>query len=127
MARGAGKALGKGDPFFLRLVGQHGAADDIADGVDPFGAGSKAVVDRNIAPWVRLDADRLQIESVGGGTSANGHEHDIGLDGSSRAVSHGLDLKDDVVRLHSRSDHLVRQAELEALGLEHLVQRRRHL
>lgn len=81
------------------LVGQHGTKGDISDALDVGNARVELRVDDNAALGVDLDTDRLEVESLGHGSSSNGNKDDIGLDLEVAIVS--MDLVAIKIRLTS--------------------------
>src|SRR5690606_17580202 len=75
-----GDDLGHGDAFVLGLVREHGADDDVADGIDILGAGAVALADRHAAALVDRNADRREAEAGGVGLAADGDERHVGVD-----------------------------------------------
>ena len=62
----AGHDLDGGDAFFLRLVRQHDAADDIADCVDAGDVGLRSLrIDLDVTLRIDLDADFFRAEVIG--------------------------------------------------------------
>ena len=68
----------------MRLMRQHRAVDDIADGINAGHAGLPVVVDRNAALVGQLHARFVEIEARGEGLAAHGDEDDLGLIGDLR-------------------------------------------
>ena len=81
MARLAGHDLDRDDAFVLGLVGQHGAADDVADGMDALHIGLEVLVHRDEAVAVHLDPELFEAEIFRVGTPPDGDQHHVGLEG----------------------------------------------
>ena len=77
-----GQSLGHGDPFLLGLVRQHRPADRIADRVDAWDVGGKAVIDHDPALAVACDADCVEPQPLGVGSPADRHQRRVGRQGS---------------------------------------------
>ena len=60
-------------------MGERGAGDDVADGVDPVGAGAQRAVDLDEALLVALDARLVEPERLDVGTAAGGDDEPVGL------------------------------------------------
>ncbi len=80
MGRLAGHRLDGGDALFLGLVGQHGAVDDVADGIDARHVGLEAGVGLDPAALVDLDAGLLEPKAVGVRHPADGHQDGVAFD-----------------------------------------------
>ena len=114
----SGEQLGDGHALVLGLVGEHLAADDVADGEDAGNVGLELAVDRDEAAVVDLDADRLQPQTLGVGPPADGNQHHVHLQGLGVAALHRLDGQGDAgVGLRGAGD-LARQLERQPLFLE---------
>ncbi len=74
-----------GHGVFLGLVGQHRAVRHVADDPDARRRGLEVVVGDETA-LIRRDADRLQPQTGGVGTPANGDQHHVALQGFSLAA-----------------------------------------
>ena len=98
------------DPLLLGFMSEHGAGDDVADGVDTFSTGGETFVDRNEAFFMELDADAFQAEVVGVGDASDGDEDAIADDGFG-----ALAADDALVVAHFGGGDASVQAELEAL------------
>src|SRR5829696_396201 len=86
----AGEDLGDRDALVLRLVGEHGSGDDVADGVDARDVGGEMGVGLDGAAAVELDAERVEAEPLRVGHTADGDEDHVRLDGLRRAARRGL-------------------------------------
>ena len=79
MTRLTGDHFGDGDAFFLRLVREHHAADDIADGEDTGDLGLEVVIDLDKSPFGR-QTDVLKAQPVRVRPPSDGNQRDVGLD-----------------------------------------------
>ena len=87
----AGEPLGQRDAFFFGLVRQHRALDDVADGIDAGQGGGVVRVDGDAALVVDSQAAGAETAVVGGGATADRHEHDVGAERLRMAAGRGLD------------------------------------
>src|SRR5690606_32257116 len=87
----AGDDLGDGDALVLGLVREHGAGDDVADGVDALDAGPKAFVGLDAAALVEGDAGALELQALGVGLAADGNENGVDVEGLGGASDCGFD------------------------------------
>ena len=76
----AGDDLGDGDAFVLRLVGEHRAGDDVADGVDAGDVGGVMPVDDDAAAIIARDPDAVEAEPFGVGNPSDRDQDGVGLD-----------------------------------------------
>lgn len=101
--------------FLLRLVGKHGTKSNVADALDTLGAGIKLVINDNPSPLVSFNAYRFEIETCGNGSSTDGDENNIGLNGFLPAALGRIDLELDDVTLPMAGNNLGVELEFEAL------------
>merc|ERR1719180_265905 len=99
----------------LGLVREHGALDDVADGVDVGVDGLEAGVDGYPASVVPLDTNILQSQVVCVGTTANTDQQNIGIHLFSFSVLDTFDGHLDLSSLLPCSHHLRVQLELDPL------------
>jgi hypothetical protein len=66
--------------FLLGLVSEHGTESDITDALDVLDRSVELRVDDDASLVVNLDANLVQVESLGDRSTANGHQDDVGLD-----------------------------------------------
>src|SRR5262249_50136365 len=76
-AVGTADVLDCADAFIRGDVGEHDAADHVADGPDAVGRRSQVIVDHHAAA-AHLDAGILQAQPVRVGHAARGQQHDLG-------------------------------------------------
>src|SRR6056297_2162091 len=81
MAMFAGDHLGGGHAFILGLVGEHGAVNGIADGVDAVDIGAPLVIGFDLATLGHLDAEGIEAKAIGEGFAAGGDQNGIGVEG----------------------------------------------
>ena len=105
----AGNDLGNGDAFFLGLVGEHGACDHVADGVDAGCGGLEALVHRDAALAVQFDANALETEALRVGPAADRDQHHVHIE------RRALAARD---RLHGEPHALVGALRAGDLGAE---------
>ena len=79
MARLPCQNLGHGDAFVFGLVGQHGALDHVADGIDAGDAGCEFLIDRDPPAIVGLDLKLGEPEALGVGYAPHRDQHDIAV------------------------------------------------
>ena len=91
MARLACENFGHRNAFILRLVGEHGATDHVADGIDSLNAGCEVIIDLDAATFISATPASFAAEPFGVGHAANGDEHHIGFQRFSRAAGGGFD------------------------------------
>ncbi len=72
--------LDTGDAFLFRLVCQHRAGDDVANGVDAFDVGAEMVVHFDPAAVVDGDAEFVRPDPFGEGAPADGDEDFVGFE-----------------------------------------------
>lgn len=113
--------LGGGNTLLLGLVGKHGAKGDISDASDVGLVGSVLLVDDDSALVVLLNTGSLEVQALGVGSSANGHEQNIGIKDLLVALLDVLDLDLDGLALHVSGKHLGAKLELDALLGQHLL------
>lgn len=101
--------------FLLSLVGKHGTKSNVADALDTLGAGIKLVINDNPSPLVSFNAYRFEIETCGNGSSTDGDEDNIGLNGFLPAALGRIDLELDDVTLPMAGNNLGVELEFEAL------------
>ena len=70
-------ALHAGNAIFLRLVGEHGAGNAVADGIHSGSRRAKQMIYGDPAPLVGLDSYRFQADAVGSRPSAGGGQHPV--------------------------------------------------
>jgi hypothetical protein len=78
----AGDDFGRDLAFMHRLVGQHGLADDVADGEDVGHVGAHLLVHRDEAALVHGHAGGFGADGLAVGAAADGHQdpvEDLGL------------------------------------------------
>ncbi len=75
----AGDQLDAGHGFFLGLVGEHRARNDVANCVNALGGGAEMVVDLHAAALVELHARLVGSEARGGGLATHGDEDLVGF------------------------------------------------
>ena len=81
--------LDAGHAVILGLVGQHGAIGGVTDDPDTRGRGLEMVIGDEAA-LVRHDPDRLEAQTIGKGTTANGHQNIVCIQRLSRAARRRL-------------------------------------
>lgn len=101
--------------LLLSLVGKHGAESDVADALNTLGAGVKLVINDNPSFLVSFNTYGFEIETLSNGSSTNGDEHNIGLNGFLLAALGRIDLELDDVTLPMAGNNLSVELELEAL------------
>ena len=74
----AGEVLGDRNALVFGLVGEHGAGDDVTDGVDAGEVGLEVGVDDDAAAFIELEAGFLSAEASRVGLTAHGDEDLIG-------------------------------------------------
>jgi hypothetical protein len=84
----SGGGLDGNHPLLLGLVGEGGAADEVADREDALRRGALEVVDLDLAAIVGLHAGRIEVEGIGVGAPPTGDHQIVGLD----LLIAGLDL-----------------------------------
>mmetsp|Transcript_3347 Transcript_3347/g.13365 ORF Transcript_3347/g.13365 Transcript_3347/m.13365 type:complete len:593 (-) Transcript_3347:180-1958(-) len=109
------------DAFLLGLVGQHGAVDDVADGVHALHLRAEVVVHGNAAEAVGLDAEVLQAQVVGEGPAAGGDQHDVHVHLLRVSALAGLHGHLDAAGGHLRVGDLRAELEVDALLLQDLL------
>jgi hypothetical protein len=72
--------LDSGDTLLLGLVGKHGSEGDISDALDTLDRGVELVVDDDSTLVVELDADGLEVEVLGDGSSTDSNEDDVSVE-----------------------------------------------
>src|SRR6185437_2631627 len=118
--------LGAGNALVLRLVGQHGTGDHVADGIDALHVGREMRINLHAAAVIERDARLLKPEALGIGHAADADENDIGFDHFLRAARSGLDLgRKHLARINRRD--LGAELELESLLLEYALELPRDL
>ena len=73
-----GEVLGDGNALVFGLVGEHGAGDDVTDGVDAWKVGLEMRVDDDAAAFIELEAGFLGAEAGRISLAANGDEDLVG-------------------------------------------------
>lgn len=121
VAVAGGNVLGGGNSLLLGLVGQHGAESHVSDASDVGLVGSVLLVDDDSALVVLLDAGSLEVETLRVGSSANGHQQNVGIKSLLVALLDVLNLDLDVLALDVSRQHLGAELELDALLGEHLL------
>lgn len=101
--------------LLLGLVGKHGAKSNVTDALDTLDAGVKLVINDNPSLLVSFNTYRFEIETLGNGSSTNGDEHNVGLNGFLLAALGRIDLELDGVTLPMAGNNLSVELELEAL------------
>lgn len=69
--------FGRGNTLFLSFVSKHGAEGNVTDTSDALDSGIKLVVDDNATPVIELDANILEVKSLGIWSATNSDENDI--------------------------------------------------
>src|SRR5690606_3865507 len=114
-----GDALGDHHALFRGLVGQHGAAHHVTDGVHARHAGGAVVVDEDEAALVQGHA------AVGGqqigGHRATAHGHDQLVEGQLMFAVGVAEGHDDLLALDLGAGHTGAQADVQALLAEDLL------
>lgn len=59
---------------------QHGAKSDITNALDALGGSVELVVNDDSAALVELDANLVEVETLGDWSTTNSNEDDIGVD-----------------------------------------------
>ena len=114
-----GQSLGHGDPFLLGLVRQHRPADRIADRVDAWDVGGKAVIDHDPALAVACDADCVEPQPLGVGSPADRHQRRVG----DKALALGaLDRDGHAISRMADAGHPGAELELDPLARQHPLQ-----
>lgn len=72
--------LDRRDALIFRLVSEHRAEGDIANGFDALDRGVELAVDDDATLLIRLDADLLKIETVRVGSTTDGDENNVGVE-----------------------------------------------
>ena len=72
--------LDRGDAFIFRLMGQHRAGDDVANGVDAGNAGLKPGIDFHPASFIEIDPHLIQPQTLRVGHPADGHQNHVAFD-----------------------------------------------
>mmetsp|Transcript_7269 Transcript_7269/g.26348 ORF Transcript_7269/g.26348 Transcript_7269/m.26348 type:complete len:435 (+) Transcript_7269:289-1593(+) len=128
----AGDVLHARDAVLLGLVREHGARDDVTNGVDGGNVGLELVVDQNTAA-VHLDPEVLEAETLGEGPPADRHEDDVSLHVLLLSALRGLHGELNPVRVGHRAGDLGLEPDLDSLLLHDalevpadLVVHRRH-
>ncbi|HEX2973642.1 MAG TPA: hypothetical protein VHP11_15010, partial [Tepidisphaeraceae bacterium] len=75
MAVAFDEVLDAGDAFLFGFVGQHRAANDVADGVDALRGSGEVFLHGDAPLGIRLDGDGFQAQIVDVGFAAGGDEH----------------------------------------------------
>lgn len=101
--------------LLLSLVGKHGAKSDVADALNTLGAGVKLVINDNPSLLVSFNTYRFEIETLSNGSSTNGDEHNVGLNGFLLAALGRIDFELDDVTFPMAGNDLSIELELEAL------------
>lgn len=101
--------------LLLSLVGKHGPKSNVADALDTLGAGVKLVINDNPSLLVSFNTNSFEIETLSNGSSTNGDEHNVGLNGFLLAALGRIDLELDDVTLPMAGNNLSVELELEAL------------
>src|ERR1700722_3874048 len=83
----AGKDFGNRDAFLLRLMGQHGSGNGVADRIDAGDVGAEVRIDDDPAAIVLFHADAFEAKTFGVRHATDRHEHDIGVDGLRSAAA----------------------------------------
>ena len=123
--------------LLLRLVRQHRAAHDVADGVDVRLVRAQIRVHLHEAALVHLHARLLQTQALRVGHAAHAHQHRLRLQRLLLSVCTSPPLPSPTLaalhaQLHARlrhlaAQHLRAQLELHSLLRQALLQRRRHV
>ena len=100
----------------LRLVGEHGSGDDVADGPDSGGIGAEVAVHLHALLLVEDDAGLVQAEAVGVGPPAHGDENPVR--GKLQDLAVALGGEDRLLAVPLQSGHLGAGLDLQALPLE---------
>lgn len=96
-------------------MSKHGTKSNVTDALDTLGAGVKLVINDNPSPLISFNAYRFEIETCGNGSSTNGDEDNIGLNGFLLTALSRIDLELDNVTLSMAGNNLGVELELEAL------------
>lgn len=96
-------------------MSKHGTKSNVADALDTLGASVKLVINDNPSPLISFNTYRFEIETSGNGSSTNGDEDNIGLNGFLLAALGRIDLELDNVTLSMAGNNLGVELELEAL------------
>ena len=121
MVHNAGKArdeFGGGNALVFRLVREHRAGDDVANGVDAGDAGLEIMADFDLATSVDSQARLVEGEAFGIGLAANGDEDAIGLNAFRRATCGRFDGQCCGTALDGGAGDLGAGADIKALLLE---------
>lgn len=113
-----GQHLGKGHAFLLGLVGQHGAADHVADGKDVLEVGAVVLVDLHEAAFIQCEAHRVGPEALRVRDAADGHDQLVETRGDFLVLLGVRDAHAAVVLLDGGDVHT--EVEVQALFLEEL-------
>ena len=116
------QALDAGHALFFGFVREHRPGDDVPNREDAGHDGLKVPIDGNPAPGIGRDADGLEGEPIGIGSSAHGDQDTIG--GQGRAAVAG---DEDLIALDPRPGDPRPELEDEALLLEDLAGQQRDL
>lgn len=79
MAVALGDVLDDSNALLFGLVGQHGSKCNITDAADVGDLGSVFRVDDDATSLVQLEADILEAQALGVGSSANGDQNHLGV------------------------------------------------
>src|SRR6478735_890930 len=102
--------LDAGDSLFLRLVREHRAAHDVANGVEAGNVGAKVIVDRDSSARIELDAYGVQAEPSGVRNATDRDQYAIALD-----VRLPLHAHEHPLAIAASAGDLRSQAKLDAL------------
>ncbi len=105
--------LGQNHAFLDGLVRQHGAADDVAHGVDAFGAGLVMRVGLDEAALVELHAGNVAAQVLGVGAAADGDDQLVEVDRLLLAVL--LVFDGDVLLAGLGAQHLGAELDVQSL------------
>ena len=72
--------LDSGDTFLFGFVGKHRSESDVTDTFDALDGSVELVIDNNAALGVDFDANLLETETVGVGTTADRDENDVSVE-----------------------------------------------
>ena len=117
----AGDILGDGNAFVLGLVRQHRTGDDVADRPDARNLGAELMIGLDLTARVQLQANLVEAEALGVGTTTDRHQDDVRFDLLGFATGGRFDRQGHARLADFGAGHLGAELIFEALLLEDLV------